>query len=973
VKTQRYPLDIIICCDGMPFHGDTIKESSLGGSETAALQMAQSLQKKGNNVIVFSHCKDKEGIYDGVEYKDISSFLQYATIIPHDVLIIERRPDLFSHTFNSKINILWQHDIAIIRGMNNFRMGSWNIDKCFVMSEFQKNQSIEINGLPEDYYFTTKNGLNLDLFNNLEDIEREPKKLICGARPERGLDNFLFEILPRLLEKDPEIKLYLTSYNHKVPEMEGFYNALKQQANKYPNNVFWMEGLTKKELYKQYKSSTAYVYYSDFEEISCISAMEAMACGLPFISRDCAALKETVPSDAGILLSGFDSAKNPESINQYTNLILNLLNNSNKLKAMGKAGIDYSKTLDWDLITDQWIDEFYRIFENNTKNKFTLAKHFIFHSDIISAKKIIEKIPDSREKEILKEEIKPWDVNFKGHIAIGKLEDNNTNSYLNDIGGMDNLLTLTENKKEPHWPMLDRWLKDHPKVKTIMDYGCFTGRYAIPLANNNKDYYVYGVDISENTLKIAKEVSNKISKFDNIKFICGNYDNLEGKIKKKLDCILLFDTLEHLPHPTKAIDKLEKYLKDDGWMLIITPAGPGEADSFGEWENRIHIHHFEKKDLKDLFSKKKSIKYVYMGRPGGSKIDNSRFGKILTSYQKSKVKTGNIDYNRKFLLQKPKQTISTCIIAKNEENNIGECLENVRPYVDEIIVCDTGSTDNTKKIAKKYNAKVIDGSNPLEYGFETPRNESIKDAVGDWIMWIDADERFLQGRNLGKYLKDNVYDAYSIRQHHFSCSPPNAFKPDLPCRIFRNKKGISFRGILHEHPETGVNKGPGLSTILNDLEIAHGGYYTEDIRRKRFERNYPLLLKDRQKYPDRILGKFFEIRDYIHLARYTLEKTRGQLNPQIVEWCEKAIDMFRKDFLGKDCLMGGDVINFYSDALKILNRGFEVSWVMGFGKNEAKLNGNKPTTLRFDNQDDLTKYFTHSLKTNTNLYTSRYF
>lgn len=972
MKTH-YPLDILIVVDGLDFHGDSLKEKSLGGSETAAIQMAKALKDKGNIVTVFSHCKGKEGKYDGVTYRDFDGFITYASNIPHDICIIQRRPDLFIYQFNSKINILWEHDLKVIRGVNTFRAPSWNIDQCFVLSEFQKQQSMEITGMPDNYYWVTKNGLDLKLLKDKKELKRNPKKLIYGARPERGLDNLLTYVMPKLIKKDPEIKLFIAGYEHKVPQMDHFYNRLRQEAAKYPKNVTWLPGLTKKELYKQYKTSAMYVFPTGFEEISCLSAMEAMACGLPFISRDYAALKETVHQDAGILLSGFESDKNPEFLRQYTETVFNLLNNPSELKRMGEAGKKHAKLLSWNLVADEWLNKFHEMFRKNTSRNYTLASDLIFHSDIIAAKKVIKTIEDPKEKQDLEEKIQPWAINFKGPEAIGKLEDKNTQNYLKDIEGIDQLAEITEEKLEPHWKMLDGWLKEHSDVKSFIDYGCFTGRYAIPLANTNEEYKVYGVDVSKDTLDVGKQVADKVLKYNNLEWIHGSYQSIESKIKEKVDCIFLIDTLEHIPNPIEAIKTLEKLVKPNGWILIITPLGAMEADSFGKWENRIHVHEFEKQDLKDIFSKKKSFELGYIGMGARSTIDNSVFGKVFVSYQKSDVKTGSIDYNRKFLIRKPKQTISACLIVKDEENTLGKCLENIKSYVDEIVVCDTGSSDSTREIAKKYGAKVIDGSDPLVYGFETPRNESIKNALGDYILWLDADEELKGGRNLGKYLRNNVYEGYSIKQHHLSVSPPNAFEPDLPVRVFRNFRGVTYKGLIHEHPETKLNHGIGWSTVINDIDIAHSGYYTEEIRRARFERNFPLLMRDRKKYPERLLGKFFEIRDHVHMARYKLEITRGIVNSDIAKHCQRAISMYQSNFLGNPITAHKSAINYYSDALTILSQGFEVSFMFAFDKQGAKLSGAEPTTIRFADNEDAQKYFSSMISDHSRVFMSRYF
>lgn len=88
-----------------------------------------------------------------------------------------------------------------------------------------------------------------------------------------------------------------------------------------------------------------------------------------------------------------------------------------------------------------------------------------------------------------------------------------------------------------------------------------------------------------------------------------------------------------------------------------------------------------------------------------------------------------------------RQSLSLCMIVRNEEQNLSECLDSVKNVVDEIIVIDTGSTDETVGIAESYGAQVEHF--PWCDDFSKARNESIKYASGDWILWLDADERLL--------------------------------------------------------------------------------------------------------------------------------------------------------------------------------------------------------------------------------------
>ena len=86
--------------------------------------------------------------------------------------------------------------------------------------------------------------------------------------------------------------------------------------------------------------------------------------------------------------------------------------------------------------------------------------------------------------------------------------------------------------------------------------------------------------------------------------------------------------------------------------------------------------------------------------------------------------------------------ISACYITKNEERNIARSLQSLADAVDEIIVVDTGSTDGTREIAEALGARVLDFS--WQDDFSAPRNFAVEAASGDWIVFLDADEWFVE-------------------------------------------------------------------------------------------------------------------------------------------------------------------------------------------------------------------------------------
>jgi len=100
-------------------------------------------------------------------------------------------------------------------------------------------------------------------------------------------------------------------------------------------------------------------------------------------------------------------------------------------------------------------------------------------------------------------------------------------------------------------------------------------------------------------------------------------------------------------------------------------------------------------------------------------------------------------------------TISLCIIVKNEETVLARCINSIKDIVDEIIIVDTGSTDNTKEIAKEFTDKVFD-FNWID-DFSAARNYSFSKATMDYIFWLDADDIVLHEDQIKfKQLKENL-------------------------------------------------------------------------------------------------------------------------------------------------------------------------------------------------------------------------
>lgn len=192
--------------------------------------------------------------------------------------------------------------------------------------------------------------------------------------------------------------------------------------------------------------------------------------------------------------------------------------------------------------------------------------------------------------------------------------------------------------------------------------------------------------------------------------------------------------------------------------------------------------------------------------------------------------------------------VSAAMIVRNEERFLPGCLESVRAEVDEIVIVDTGSSDRTPDIARDAGAVLL--TYPWHGDFAAARNVALDAASGDWILYIDADERLLVAKP-GDLRR--VVDRPGAVAGHVRFRPRVGFTPYREIRLFRRDPRIRFRGRIHEtvHPDIGaVERSDGLSLVDMDVGIDHLGY-EGDLSHK-FARNLPLLEAAVRQDPKRV-------------------------------------------------------------------------------------------------------------------------
>jgi len=195
--------------------------------------------------------------------------------------------------------------------------------------------------------------------------------------------------------------------------------------------------------------------------------------------------------------------------------------------------------------------------------------------------------------------------------------------------------------------------------------------------------------------------------------------------------------------------------------------------------------------------------------------------------------------------------LSVCIIAKNEEQNISRCLSSVTNIADEIIIVDTGSTDNTIEIARKYTEKII------KYiwvnDFAAARNKSLAEARCDWILFLDCDEELAPGASETLIEEMSTSNIMGYRLPLENVGSPLHGVNYVP-RLVRNAPGLHFIGKIHETifasmlvlaEQWNMEQGMGKTKIL------HHGYTPDELQRKgKLKRNLALYEDALAELPD---------------------------------------------------------------------------------------------------------------------------
>jgi len=302
-----------------------LEREGLGGSETAAIRLAEGFAEQSVRAIVYCNI-DEPGYYNGVCYRDSE---QLNTSIRSDLFIAWRSPEFADETINTKQLVLWMHDTDVGDRLTEQRASRF--DSIVVLTEWHKQFMLEFYPfLDASKLLVIGNGVNLNSF--ADQVDRDRNRVVYSSSPDRGLDIILEHIWPKVIERVPDAELHIyygwESFN-RVASMPG-YEYLAQFKVKLDQLIVSSKGvvqhgrISQSELAREFQKSSIWLYPTYFSETYCITAIEAQLAGCIPVTSRLAGLAETVAT--GEIIDG--DVHDPEIQQKYANVVVSLLNES---------------------------------------------------------------------------------------------------------------------------------------------------------------------------------------------------------------------------------------------------------------------------------------------------------------------------------------------------------------------------------------------------------------------------------------------------------------------------------------------------------------------------------------------------------------------------------------------------------------------------------------------------------------------
>lgn len=944
-------LSICFTVDSVEFTPGVIAgTTSLGGSESACLGLARALQARGHDVHIFTTklSDDAPDVdHGGVTWHNMRRFAHWAVFKDWDVAVALRQPAFLAQV-PAKFRVLWAQDLmAPDEAMKGYIMSlAWAYDAVAYVSRYHQKQWEDRVPELQGIGWATINGHDAALAAVARaSAVKKPHQVIHISRPERGLAPLL-QMWPAIRAARPHATLALCRYSSMYDptgwgEVCRTYDDMVRQLQAEVGGIEWLGELGKPELYRAIAESAVMCYpgVATFAETSCIAAIEAQACGTPFVGSWKGALPETVPN--GVLIQGdaTSEAYQSEAVAAVVAMLDKCGGRSFAYRSTVNAGLAHAASYSYEAVAAQWEAYLLESFQHRYDTQKLNILHRLDHDDdMVTAKIVAAELVDTPHADVAAS------IDALADRIITGIEHTADNYAAH---ALDPMLEIAAGGARQV-----NVVSQFTGCRNIFDAACGNGSFAILLAQADPDRRVTAVDFSPANIEAARRAAETLGVADRITFVCApvwDMDNqkpsdwLLSQPSATYDGLFCGEFLEHVASTTGLVNALERLVKHMGRVVWTCPFGPLSSLCPRTSDlHRSHVHHFRPADLEAVFGQKNAYNRLALPWQNVSGRGES-VGQWIVTYR-CDGPTGERPFERR-ILQRPYLRLTAGIIA-NTPLDIRRCLDAIWPYVDEVVLGDCGLRPvELVSILAEFPRKVrviSIGSVPdLPGGFSEARNRVLEAATGDWFLWIDTDEILCGQASMGKYLDGPVFNGYVVPQNHLYLDGP--MSTDIPIRVFRVRPEIQFYGCIHEQPQWGDANGDITPALrLADVQIAHTGYLHEGIRReKAISRNLPLLVRDQQMFPERELGKVLVLRDHANIATWAKEQNGGHLTQDGQFHMGQVIAIFEANFADPSHRYHVVARPFYEAALREVNGSIELELGMvgcpnGLGNAKAK-------------------------------------
>lgn len=341
------------------FDPGVAEKRSMGGSETALIEMAYWMKKLSGRPVKVFNMRSSEATFDGVEYIPNAKIADY---------MAKHKPWLninWRHTIKLTYapTFIWSHDLVT--------QGAENVDsyvKILALTPWHKKYLGVHQNIPADKIWVTRNGLKPERFQD-GPWEKDPWKFVFSSSPDRGLDRAM-RVLDKVRETFPKVHLHVAYGIEHLPQWghQQLHDVLKQMMEERKEWVTYEGAMQQNDLMALFKKSAYCVQPSDFLETSMISAMERAACGVYQILRNIAGGADTLsPIAARGMAELVDSDCITEEEHQvYVDATLRAIASTAYNRVNVPAG-----PFSWKHIAQEWLEELPRMAYGDEKQIIT--------------------------------------------------------------------------------------------------------------------------------------------------------------------------------------------------------------------------------------------------------------------------------------------------------------------------------------------------------------------------------------------------------------------------------------------------------------------------------------------------------------------------------------------------------------------------------------------------------------------------